>query len=225
MSLLSWIFTLLVGFGGRELGCGRLLQLVQALTCSQWSTPSEQGLFQDGDVVVGGLFNLHYKPPDTAHNFTQQPNYKACTGWSCNTSCNLCKLLWLISPNSTFTVRFSSFLISGWKTFLCSTYMPWCLQWRRSITAQRCCQAWSWGSTFGIAAPSIPGPRRQHCRWLEETMPAVIFQPHRTTLLRLLKKKVLIKHRNAWLSHICFKMTYWNSRCRLGSFDYWRCFV
>lgn len=80
MSLLSWIFTLLVGLGGRELGRGGLFQLVQALTCSQWTTPSEQGLFQDGDVVVGGLFNLHYKPSDTTHNFTHKLNYKACTG-------------------------------------------------------------------------------------------------------------------------------------------------
>lgn len=79
MSLLPQIFALLMGLGGRELGLGRALHLDQALTCSQWSTPSEQGLFQDGDVVVGGLFNLHYKPPNTAHNFTQQPNYKACT--------------------------------------------------------------------------------------------------------------------------------------------------
>ncbi|TWW77092.1 Extracellular calcium-sensing receptor [Takifugu flavidus] len=80
MSQLSRIFTLIVGFGGRELGLGGVLQVVQALTCSQWSTPTEQGLFQDGDVVVGGLFNLHYTPPDTADNFTQQSHYKACTG-------------------------------------------------------------------------------------------------------------------------------------------------
>nr|BAA26127.1 pheromone receptor [Takifugu rubripes] len=80
MSQLSRIFTLIVGFGGRELGLGGVLQVVQALTCSQWSTPTEQGLFQDGHVVVGGLFNLHYTPPDTANNFTQQSHYKACTG-------------------------------------------------------------------------------------------------------------------------------------------------
>lgn len=93
MSQLSRIFALIVGFGGRELGLGGVLQVVQALTCSQWSTPTEQGLFQDGDVVVGGLFNLHYTPPDTANNFTQQPHYKACTGYSCNLSRHACELL------------------------------------------------------------------------------------------------------------------------------------
>lgn len=80
MSLLSRIFASLLIFGAGELGLGGASQLVEALTCSQWSSPSEQGLFQDGDVVVGGLFNLHYKPPETALNFTQPPNYKACTG-------------------------------------------------------------------------------------------------------------------------------------------------
>lgn len=96
MSQLSRIFTLIVGFGGRELGLGGVLQVVQALTCSQWSTPTEQGLFQDGDVVVGGLFNLHYTPPDTANNFTQQPHYKACAGYSCNLSRHLCELCELL---------------------------------------------------------------------------------------------------------------------------------
>ncbi|XP_041796791.1 extracellular calcium-sensing receptor-like [Chelmon rostratus] len=50
------------------------------MTCSRWGIPSDQGLFQDGDVVIGGLFSLHYKPPATAHDFTQLPHYKPCAG-------------------------------------------------------------------------------------------------------------------------------------------------
>lgn len=188
MSLLSWIFTLLVFFGGRELGRGGLLQSVQAQTCCQWSTPSE---LENGDAVVGGLFNLYYKPPDTARNFTQQPTTKLqSVHWvELQYFMQFMQIVVFFSQNPTVTVTFSSFLISGWKIFLCRTYMSWCLQWRRSITAQCCCQVWSWGSTFGIAATSIPGPHRQHYRWLEETTPAVIFQHHWTTLLRLLKKR------------------------------------
>ncbi|XP_037631631.1 extracellular calcium-sensing receptor-like [Sebastes umbrosus] len=89
MSWLSWLFTLrlcsapsllLVGLVGRQLGLRMGLQLVQTATCSRWGTPSDQGLFQDGDVVIGGLFSLHYKPPSTNHDFTHLPHYKACTG-------------------------------------------------------------------------------------------------------------------------------------------------
>ncbi|XP_070825812.1 extracellular calcium-sensing receptor-like [Chaetodon trifascialis] len=89
MSWLSWLFTpwsssasflLIVGLVGRQLGLRVGLQLVQTVTCSQWGTPSDQGLFQDGDVVIGGLFSLHYKPPATVNDFTQLPRYKPCTG-------------------------------------------------------------------------------------------------------------------------------------------------
>ncbi|XP_051252457.1 extracellular calcium-sensing receptor-like isoform X4 [Dicentrarchus labrax] len=89
MSWFSLLFTLwpslapsmlLVGLVGRQLGLRVGLQVVQTMTCSRWGTPSAQGLFQDGDVVIGGLFSLHYQPPATAHDFTQLPHYKPCTG-------------------------------------------------------------------------------------------------------------------------------------------------
>lgn len=89
MSFFLWIFTLwqfsvllllLVGFGGRQLGLRVGLRVVRAAACSRWGTPIDEGLFQDGDVVIGGLFSLHYKPPDTTHNFTQLPIYTPCTG-------------------------------------------------------------------------------------------------------------------------------------------------
>nr|XP_020478067.1 extracellular calcium-sensing receptor-like [Monopterus albus] len=89
MSLFSWFFTLwhssassllLVGLVGRQLGLRVGLQVAQTATCSQWSTPSNQGLFQDGDVVIGGLFRIYNNPPALDHNFTQLSQYKSCIG-------------------------------------------------------------------------------------------------------------------------------------------------
>uniref|UniRef100_UPI0037E9C917 extracellular calcium-sensing receptor-like n=1 Tax=Semicossyphus pulcher TaxID=241346 RepID=UPI0037E9C917 len=71
---------LLVGLVGRQLGLRVGLQVVQTLTCSRLSSTSDQGLFQEGDVVIGGLFSLRYKPPATNHDFTQLPYYQPCTG-------------------------------------------------------------------------------------------------------------------------------------------------
>ncbi|XP_054461970.1 extracellular calcium-sensing receptor-like [Anoplopoma fimbria] len=87
MSWLSWFFTLklclsllFVGLVGRQLGLRVGLQVVQTATCSRWGAPSDQGLFQEGDVVIGGLFSLYYKPPDLDNDFIQLPYYKPCTG-------------------------------------------------------------------------------------------------------------------------------------------------
>ncbi|XP_029922483.1 extracellular calcium-sensing receptor-like [Myripristis murdjan] len=51
--------------------------------CSRWVTTVEennQALSQDGDVVIGGLFNLHYLPSVTDQDFTKLPHYRPCTG-------------------------------------------------------------------------------------------------------------------------------------------------
>uniref|UniRef100_A0A3B4ZGG7 Extracellular calcium-sensing receptor-like n=1 Tax=Stegastes partitus TaxID=144197 RepID=A0A3B4ZGG7_9TELE len=89
MSWVSWLFTLwscsapsvlLVGLLGRQLGLQVGLQVVDTVTCSQWGAPSDKGLFEDGDVIIGGLFNLRYRPPAIDQEFTQQPDYKPCTG-------------------------------------------------------------------------------------------------------------------------------------------------
>uniref|UniRef100_A0A3B4VQR8 Olfactory receptor C family, r1 n=1 Tax=Seriola dumerili TaxID=41447 RepID=A0A3B4VQR8_SERDU len=65
---------LLVGLLGRQLGLRVGLQDVQTVACSRWGAPRSQGLFQDGDVVIGGLFIMHYQPPATEHDFTQLYN-------------------------------------------------------------------------------------------------------------------------------------------------------
>ncbi|XP_058480022.1 extracellular calcium-sensing receptor-like [Solea solea] len=83
MSWFLWLGSapslLLVGLVGRDLGLGVGSQVVQAVTCSRWETSGVTGLFQDGDVVIGGLFSLFYKPPAMDHDFTQLPPYKPCT--------------------------------------------------------------------------------------------------------------------------------------------------
>uniref|UniRef100_A0A3Q3BBC9 Olfactory receptor C family, r1 n=1 Tax=Kryptolebias marmoratus TaxID=37003 RepID=A0A3Q3BBC9_KRYMA len=65
---MSWLVTLwtcyapslhLVGLVGRQLGLRVGFQGVQTLNCSRWGTPSDKGVFEDGDVILGGLFSLH----------------------------------------------------------------------------------------------------------------------------------------------------------------------
>ncbi|XP_076002392.1 extracellular calcium-sensing receptor-like [Genypterus blacodes] len=84
MSWLSWHLTvrpssapslLIVGLLGSQLG----LQVVQAVICSQWGAPSSQSLSQDGDIVIGGLFNLYYRPSVMNHDYTILPDYQPCT--------------------------------------------------------------------------------------------------------------------------------------------------
>ncbi|XP_070762541.1 extracellular calcium-sensing receptor-like [Enoplosus armatus] len=56
------------------------LQVVQAIVCSRWSAQSDNSLSQDGDVIIGGLFNLHYIPSAVEQSFTKLPHYEPCTG-------------------------------------------------------------------------------------------------------------------------------------------------
>uniref|UniRef100_A0A3P8S6F6 Olfactory receptor C family, r1 n=1 Tax=Amphiprion percula TaxID=161767 RepID=A0A3P8S6F6_AMPPE len=62
-----------------QLGLRVGLQVVHTVTCSQWGAPSDKRLFEDGDVIIGGLFSLRYSPPAIDRDFTQQPDYKPCS--------------------------------------------------------------------------------------------------------------------------------------------------
>ncbi|KAI9538778.1 hypothetical protein NQZ68_012431 [Dissostichus eleginoides] len=72
----SALYLLLISVGGRQTG----LEVVQAVQCTQWAATSSKSNFQDGDMVIGGLFNLYYTPSAVEQGFTKLPHYKPCTG-------------------------------------------------------------------------------------------------------------------------------------------------
>ncbi|KAK9520995.1 hypothetical protein VZT92_020842 [Zoarces viviparus] len=85
MSWFPWLFTLwspsalsllLLSAMDRHTG----LEVVQAIVCSRWGAPINKSLSQDGDVIIGGLFNLYYKSSAVEHGFTKLPHYEPCTG-------------------------------------------------------------------------------------------------------------------------------------------------
>ncbi|XP_036934056.1 extracellular calcium-sensing receptor-like [Acanthopagrus latus] len=85
MSLFLWVFTrwpssalflLLLSVAGRQTG----LEVVQATVCSRWGATRDKSLSQDGDVIIGGLFNLYYKPSAIEQGYTKLPSYEPCTG-------------------------------------------------------------------------------------------------------------------------------------------------
>lgn len=84
MSWFPWLLTrwpssaltlLLLSVVGSQMG----LEVCQATMCSRWVAPSDKSLSQDGDVIIGGLFNLHYKPSAIEQGFTKLPHYEPCT--------------------------------------------------------------------------------------------------------------------------------------------------
>lgn len=80
---MSWFLWLLAQWSSSAplLGLGAVgLKAVEALPCSSWGALSDKSLFQDGDVILGGLFNLHYMPSAEQQDFTEQPRFKPCTG-------------------------------------------------------------------------------------------------------------------------------------------------
>ncbi|XP_065816602.1 extracellular calcium-sensing receptor-like [Labrus bergylta] len=56
------------------------LNVVQATVCSHWGAPTDKSLIQDGDVIIGGLFNLYHIPSTKDEDYTKKPHYEPCTG-------------------------------------------------------------------------------------------------------------------------------------------------
>uniref|UniRef100_A0A3Q3F455 Olfactory receptor C family, r1 n=1 Tax=Labrus bergylta TaxID=56723 RepID=A0A3Q3F455_9LABR len=48
--------------------------------CSHWGAPTDKSLIQDGDVIIGGLFNLYHIPSTVDEDYTKKPHYEPCTG-------------------------------------------------------------------------------------------------------------------------------------------------
>ncbi|XP_037631622.1 extracellular calcium-sensing receptor-like [Sebastes umbrosus] len=65
--------------GKCQVGRQKEPELAQAIVCSRWGAPSDKSLSQDGDVIIGGLFNLYYTPA-LQQGFTKLPHYEPCTG-------------------------------------------------------------------------------------------------------------------------------------------------
>ncbi|XP_076002390.1 extracellular calcium-sensing receptor-like [Genypterus blacodes] len=65
---------------GRHLGLRVGLRVVQTVMCSQWGAPSTRSLSHDGDIVIGGLFNLGHEPLLISPNYTTLPHYNPCNG-------------------------------------------------------------------------------------------------------------------------------------------------
>uniref|UniRef100_A0A672Z6B4 Olfactory receptor C family, r1 n=1 Tax=Sphaeramia orbicularis TaxID=375764 RepID=A0A672Z6B4_9TELE len=57
------------------------LEGAQGTLCSLWEKHNSRSLFQDGDVIIGGLFNLYYMPSYPEQDFTKKPYYKPCNSF------------------------------------------------------------------------------------------------------------------------------------------------
>ncbi|CAL8346931.1 unnamed protein product [Arctogadus glacialis] len=72
---------LLLVMVGRDVGLRVGLEGVQTSMCSRLGLRVEEfNQGQDGDVVIGGLFNLHYQVPGIDQEFIKPPFYNPCTG-------------------------------------------------------------------------------------------------------------------------------------------------
>uniref|UniRef100_A0A665UMW9 Extracellular calcium-sensing receptor-like n=1 Tax=Echeneis naucrates TaxID=173247 RepID=A0A665UMW9_ECHNA len=175
MSRLAWFLTRwsssacclwLLSVGGRQAG----VAAVQAAACSRWGAPSDQSLSQDGDVIIGGIFNLHYRPSPVEKDFIKLPHYEPCTGYS--------HILDLESLKNMYAMTFAVEEINRNSTLLpgvklgysiadgCSRY-PWALQVALSLIGgdTRRCSArpvplliGASSSTTGIVLSRILGP-------------------------------------------------------------------
>ncbi|CAL8334832.1 unnamed protein product [Boreogadus saida] len=72
---------LLLVMVGRDVGLRVGLEGGQTSMCSRLGLRVEEfNQGQDGDVVIGGLFNLHYQVPGIDQDFIMPPFYNPCTG-------------------------------------------------------------------------------------------------------------------------------------------------
>lgn len=166
-------------------------------------------------LLAGSLIfitSLQTQPAALLSN--QLQNYKACTGWSCNTSCSLCRLLCFFSKSNFYSyilfilnfrlenlplqyiyvmmfaveeINHSSVLLPGVKL---------------GFHIRDSCDLHPWTTQ---AALSLVGGDNASC----------YFSTPLDYSAETAEKKVLIKTQISWLSHICFKMTYWKFQVQI----------
>ncbi|TRY96336.1 hypothetical protein DNTS_021833, partial [Danionella cerebrum] len=71
----------LVPFGTFILSCITAVFCTSLESCWTWGDLNVPALEEDGDVVIGGLFPLHYLAPEIYHNYSGQPQYQECSGF------------------------------------------------------------------------------------------------------------------------------------------------
>ncbi|KAG7268356.1 hypothetical protein CRUP_019566 [Coryphaenoides rupestris] len=89
---MSWVSLLLTGWSSRvpslllvvmvsrDVGLRVGLEGVQTSTCSRWGSRVEEfNQGPDGDIVIGGLFTIHYKPAVLDQEFIKAPFSNPCT--------------------------------------------------------------------------------------------------------------------------------------------------
>ncbi|XP_029027441.1 extracellular calcium-sensing receptor-like [Betta splendens] len=118
---------LLVELMGRQLGFSVGLQGAQTVACSRWGKTSNEGLFQNGDVVIGGLFNLHYQTPAIDHDFAQLPYYKPCTGLQYPSLQYMYVMVFALEEINANKTLLPSVKL-GYRIFDCCGRPPWALQ-------------------------------------------------------------------------------------------------
>jgi len=71
---------LLVVMVSRDVGLRVGLEGVQTSMCSHWGSRVEEfNQGPDGDIVIGGLFTIHYKPAVLDQEFIKAPFSNPCT--------------------------------------------------------------------------------------------------------------------------------------------------
>lgn len=83
---MSWFLKLLVHCPSASLllvsVVGGLVRLdvVGTMLCTHWGQRSVRNLSVDGDVMIGGLFDLYYIPSAVQQEYTQLQQYERCSG-------------------------------------------------------------------------------------------------------------------------------------------------
>ncbi|XP_035857422.1 extracellular calcium-sensing receptor-like [Sander lucioperca] len=139
MSWFPWLLTqwpssalslLLLSVVGRQMG----LEVVQAIVCSRWGAPSNKSLSQDGDVIIGGLFNLYYKPSYGEQVFTTLPHYEPCTGLDPEVLQNVYAMAFAVKEINRNNILLPGVKL-GYRIFDSCVRYPWALQAALSLVA------------------------------------------------------------------------------------------
>ncbi|XP_028428721.1 extracellular calcium-sensing receptor-like [Perca flavescens] len=126
----SALSLLLLSVVGRQMG----LEVVQAIVCSWWGAPSNKSLSQDGDVIIGGLFNLYYKPSYVEQVFNTLPHYEPCTGLDPEVLQNVYAMAFAVEEINRNNTLLPGVKL-GYRIFDSCVRYPWALQAALSLVA------------------------------------------------------------------------------------------